>query len=84
MPGTWQGSHWSAIFYVTGMTPPGKIMSQAGFKLQIFRSRGGHRNHKANEAVAFYEYKDPQSDCVVIPVATVLPKLLQGVYTSNS
>ena len=30
MPGTWQGSHWSANFQVTGMTQPGKIPSQAG------------------------------------------------------
>ena len=38
--GTWQGIHWSATFYVTGMTWPGKIpMAQVGIKL--FRSRGG-------------------------------------------
>ena len=32
MSGAWQGSHWSANFWVTGMTQPGKIPSQAGFK----------------------------------------------------
>ena len=38
-PGTWQGSHWSVNFYVTGMTRPGKIpAAQAGIELQIFRS----------------------------------------------
>ena len=45
MPGAWQGSHWSANFEVTGMTRPGKIPSQAGFKPRIFRSRGEHINH---------------------------------------
>ena len=30
MPGPWQDSHWSANFEVTGMTRPGKILSQAG------------------------------------------------------
>ena len=39
-PGTWQGSHWSANFYVTGMTRPGKISSQAGFEPRILRSGG--------------------------------------------
>ena len=39
-PGTWQGSHWSANFWVTGMTRPRKIPVQAGFELGIFRSRG--------------------------------------------
>ena len=51
MPGAWQGSHWSANFEVTGMTRPGKIMSQAGFKPRIFRSWGRHLNHLAREAV---------------------------------
>ena len=50
-PGTWQGSHWSANFEVTGMTRPGKIPSQAGFELRTFRFRGGRLNHLANEAV---------------------------------
>ena len=50
-PGTWQGSHWSANFGVTGMTRPGKIPSKAGSEPRIFRSRGGRLNHKANEAV---------------------------------
>ena len=45
MPGTWQGSHWSANFKVTGMTRPGKILSQAGFEPRIFRSQGGCPNH---------------------------------------
>ena len=40
-PGAWQGSHWSANFEVTGMTPR-QIPSQAGFEPGIFRSRGGH------------------------------------------
>ena len=37
-PGACQGSHWSANFYVTSMTRPGKIPSQAGFEPRIFRS----------------------------------------------
>ena len=45
MPGAWQGNHWNANFEVTGMTRPGKIPSQVGFKPRIFRSRGGHLNH---------------------------------------
>ena len=40
-PGTWQGSHWSANFWVTGMTRPRKIRAQAGFEPGIFRSQGG-------------------------------------------
>ena len=43
-PGAWQGRHWSTNFSVTGMTRPGKIPSPAGFKPQIFRSRGGRLN----------------------------------------
>ena len=50
-PGVWQGSHWSANFWVTGMTRPGKIPSPAGFEPEILRSRGGRLNHYANEAV---------------------------------
>ena len=50
-PGAWQGSHWSANFSVTGMTRPGKIPAQEGFKSGIFHSRGGHLNHSAKEAV---------------------------------
>ena len=45
MPGAWQGSHWSAIFSVTGMTRPRKIAVQAGFEPRIFRSRGGRLNN---------------------------------------
>ena len=45
MQGTWQGSHWSASFEVTGMTRPGKIPSQAIFKPRIFCSRGRRHNH---------------------------------------
>ena len=45
MTGVWQGSHWSANCYVTGMSQPGKIPSQAGFEPLIFRSRGGRLNH---------------------------------------
>ena len=41
MPGAWQGSHWRANFWVTGMTRPRKIMAQVGFKPGTFRSRGG-------------------------------------------
>ena len=44
-PGAWQGSHWSANVYVTGMTRPRKIPAQAGFEPWIFRSRGGRLNH---------------------------------------
>ena len=51
MPGAWQGSYLSAKFYVTGMTRPRKIPSQAGFEPVIFRSRGGRLNHQASEAV---------------------------------
>ena len=50
-PGAWQGSHWSANFEVTGMTGPGKMLSQAGFELRTFRFLGGSLNHLANEAV---------------------------------
>ena len=39
MPGTWQRSHWSANFEI------GKLPSQAGFELRIFRFQGGHLNH---------------------------------------
>ena len=45
MPGAWQGSHWSVNFEVTGMTWPGKILSQAGFEPWIFLSRGRRHNH---------------------------------------
>ena len=44
-PGAWQGSHWSANFYVTGMTRTGKTPSRAGFEPRIFRSGGGCLNH---------------------------------------
>ena len=44
-PGAWQGSHWSANFWVTGMNRPGKIPSQAGHEPRTFRSRGGRLNH---------------------------------------
>ena len=50
-PGAWQGSHWSADFYVIGMIRPGKIPPQARFEPRIFRSRGGRLNHYATEAV---------------------------------
>ena len=50
-PGAWQGSQWSAIFEVTGMTRPEKIQSQLRFKLRTFRFRGGRLNHLANEVV---------------------------------
>ena len=40
-PGAWQGSHWSAKFWVIGMTPPRKNPAQAGIEPGIFRSRGG-------------------------------------------
>ena len=41
MPVAWQGIHCSANFYITGMTRPGKIPSQAGFEHRIFCFRGG-------------------------------------------
>ena len=45
-PGSLQGSHWSANFYVTGMTLHGKKTPwQAGFIPRVFGSRGGHLNH---------------------------------------
>ena len=52
-PGTWQGSHWSTNFEVTGMTPPPppKILVQAGFEPWIFHSRGRCFNHWVNKAV---------------------------------
>ena len=43
--GAWQGSHWSANFWVTGMTRPWKIPAQAGFEPRIFRSRDRRLNH---------------------------------------
>ena len=45
IPGDWHGSHLNANFWVTGMTRPGKIPSQAGFEPWIFRSRGRRLNH---------------------------------------
>ena len=51
VPGTWQGSHWSANFEVTGMTRPGKTPSQAGFEPRIFCSRGRRLNHEVGEVV---------------------------------
>ena len=51
MPCAWQGSHWSANFEVSGMTRPGKIPWQTGFKPWIFRSRSRCLNHLASEAV---------------------------------
>ena len=50
-PGAWQGDHWSANFWVTGMTRPGKIPASLGIEPLVCRSRGGRLNHKANEAV---------------------------------
>ena len=48
-PGAWQGGHWSARFYVTGITQPGTPppppTPQAGLEPRICRSRGGHLNH---------------------------------------
>ena len=44
-PGVCLGCHWSANFYVTGLTRPRKIPPQVGFELLIFRSRGGRLNH---------------------------------------
>ena len=32
MPGTWQGSHWSVIFKVTGMTRPRKNLGASGIR----------------------------------------------------
>ena len=51
-PGTWQGSHRSANFEVTGLTQPGKIHAEkAVIESRVCRSRGGRLNHWANEAV---------------------------------
>ena len=50
-PCAWQGRRWSVNFEVTGMIPPGKIPSQAGFEPRIFLSRGGRLNHWAKEAL---------------------------------
>ena len=36
MPGAWQGSHWSASFYVTGMTRPRKNPSASGIRIRDF------------------------------------------------
>ena len=36
MPGAWQGSHWSANFWVTGMTQPRKNHALAGFEPGVF------------------------------------------------
>ena len=47
-PGARQGSHWSANFWVTGMTQPRKIPSQVGFEPRIFRSWGRRLNHQAH------------------------------------
>ena len=44
-PGAWQGSHWSANIWVTGVTRPGNIPAQEGFESRIFGSRGWHLNH---------------------------------------
>ena len=35
-PGTWQGSHWSANFWVTGMTWPRKNPGASGIRTQDF------------------------------------------------
>ena len=43
--GAWQGSHRSANVYVTGMTRPGKIPTQARFELWVCRFLGGRLNH---------------------------------------
>ena len=40
-PGAWQGSHWSANFEVTGMTPPQKNPGASGIPTRDLRSRGG-------------------------------------------
>ena len=40
-PGVWQGSHWSANFWVTGMTQTRKNPRASGIRTRIFRSRGG-------------------------------------------
>ena len=51
-PGAWQGSHWSANFEVTVIIRPGIIPTpQAGIEPRTLRSRGGHPDHQANEAV---------------------------------
>ena len=41
MPDSWQGSHWSANFQVTGMTRPWKNSVASGIRTRDHRSRGG-------------------------------------------
>ena len=86
-PGAWQGSHWSANFWVTGMTRPGKIPAQAGFEPGTFRSRGGRLNHQANEAVCLVPNPEDKGWGLYIGLNTsptkiivVLWKLQQGKH----
>ena len=41
IPGAWQGSHWSASFWVTGMTRPRKNPGASGIRTRGLCSRGG-------------------------------------------
>ena len=61
MPGAWQGSQWSANFYSTGMTWPGKIPLQAGFESRILRSQGGRLNHSLGQRGGLHVYQCPTS-----------------------
>ena len=51
-PGAWQGSHWSANFYVTGMTRPRKNPGASGIRTRDLPLSRRTPYHKANEAVS--------------------------------
>ena len=55
-PGAWQGSYWSAKFWVTGMTRPRKIPAQAGFEPRIFHSWGGRLTTRPTRRYGYSEY----------------------------
>ena len=50
-PGAWQGSHWSANFYVTGMTRPRKNPVASGIRTRALPLSRRTPYHLANEAV---------------------------------
>ena len=52
-PGAWQGSHWSANFWVTGMTRPGKNPSASGIRTRHLPLSRRTPYHQANEAVGY-------------------------------
>ena len=49
-PGAWQGSHWSANFYVTGMTRPRKNPGVSGIRTRDLPLSRRTPYHLANEA----------------------------------